>query len=58
VSRSYHGCWTNAVLHFKKQAVSLPENIERQMVKHLDVLRRLIEGAPGTPLAPVRLIRR
>jgi hypothetical protein len=40
----------NDVLHFNKKAASLPEDIERQLVKHLDVLRRLIEGAPGMPL--------
>jgi hypothetical protein len=48
----------NAVLHFEKEAPSLAGNLERQMVKHLNVLRRMIEGAPGMPLAPVRLIRR
>jgi uncharacterized protein DUF4145 len=47
----------NGVLHFKEEA-SPPEDIERQMVKHLDVLRCLIEGAPGMPLVPIRLIRR
>jgi len=48
----------NAVLHFNKEAAPPLEDIERQMVKHLDVLRRLIEGVPGMPAAPIRLIRR
>jgi hypothetical protein len=47
----------NAVLHFKKEA-SMPEDIEPQMIKHLDVLRRLIEDAPGMPSAPLHLVRR
>jgi hypothetical protein len=47
-----------AVLHFSTERVAIPEDIERQMVKHLDVLRRLIEGAPGIPLVPVRLMMR
>jgi hypothetical protein len=37
----------NAVLYFKREAASMPEDIERQMVKHLDMLRRLIEDAPN-----------
>jgi hypothetical protein len=48
----------NAVLHFNKEAAPPPKNIDRQMLKHLDALRRLIEGAPGMPLAPIRLVRR
>jgi Domain of unknown function (DUF4145) len=48
----------NAVLHFSTERVTIPEDIERQMVKHLDVLRRLIVGAPGMPSVPVRLMKR
>jgi hypothetical protein len=48
----------NAVLHFSTERVSIPEDIERQIVKHLDVLRRLIEGAPLMPPAPIHVIKR
>ena len=47
----------NAILHFKK-CVSIPEDIEHQMVKHLGVLQRLIEGAPPRPPASVHAIKR
>ena len=48
----------NDVLHFRTELVSMPEDIERQMVKHLGVLQRLIEGAPPRPPASIRRIKR
>jgi Domain of unknown function (DUF4145) len=48
----------NAVLHFSTDRLTIPEDIESQMIKHLDVVRRLIEGAPGVPLVPFRLMKR
>jgi hypothetical protein len=38
----------NDILHFEKDKIRLPDNFERELLRLLNVLRALIEGAPSS----------
>ena len=39
----------NDIIHYNKDQVSVPSDMERELVAHLLTLRRLIEGSPLKP---------
>ncbi len=38
----------NDILHFENERIRLPEDFERELLRLLNVLRSLIEGAPSS----------